>query len=633
MALALLHRGPDFGDIWVHAETGVGLGHRRLSILDLSPGGNQPMISACGRYVIVFNGEIYNYREIRRQLETEFGVTQWRGHSDTEVMLAAISHWGVEKSIKRFNGMFAFGVWDREDRVLYLARDRFGEKPLYYGWVGKDFLFSSELKAFKKYPGWKGEVDRDALVLLLRYGYIPSPFSIYQGIQKLPASSLLKISWNPAEHSFARPEIQEYWSIKTVAKNGIANLSQASENDLVEELEEILSDSVKIRLESDVPLGAFLSGGIDSSTVVSLMQKISPRPVKTFSIGFHEEEYNEAGHAKEIAKHLGTEHHEYFLTPEETLNIIPKIPSIYDEPFADASQIPTFLVSQFARQHVTVCLSGDGGDEFFGGYKRYLWAKYFQKRINRFPAFFTNASAGFVSYIPARVWDRLLSPVKAFLPGELGGSYFGDKLHKIAEIIKGSEKDFFYKSLISHWRQTDNLVVGGTEPLTANWEGLFAPNGLKLLDQMMLTDMFLYLPDDILTKVDRASMAVSLEARVPFLDPRIAEFAWKVPEKMKLHKRSGKMILRQVLYRHVPKEMVERPKMGFGVPIDSWLRGPLKNWGEELLNEERLKTEGYFNPTMIREAWKQHQSGRRNLQFKLWNVLMFQAWLEKNEAE
>lgn len=626
MSDCLAHRGPDDAGIWCDAAVGVGLGHRRLSIVDLSPLGHQPMVSPSGRYYITYNGEVYNFHELREELKS-LGHS-FRGNSDTEVILAAIEQWGLMGAVNRFIGMFAFALWDRKERVLHLVRDRLGIKPLYYGWAGQAFIFASELKALKVHPEFHGKIDRNALTLLVRHNYIPAPFSIYKNIYKLLPGHILTINLTGTG---CNTVLKPYWTAKTVAEQGVANPFSGSDAEAIEHLEMLLQDAVKLRMVADVPLGAFLSGGVDSSTVVALMQAQSARPVKTFSIGFNEEDYNEAVYAKAVANHLGTDHTELYVTPEQAIAVIPKLPRLYDEPFSDSSQIPTFLISELARQHVTVSLSGDGGDELFFGYNRYkigrdLWAK-----IKWIPAVGRKALAGTLSAIPLNVLNVCfgwLSPVlnKYGRPGAVG-----DKLQKLSEILNIDKPEMLYLRLLSHWKQPESLVFNAREPLTVitdyrQWAALPDFN-----QRMMYLDMVSYLPDDILVKVDRASMGVSLEVRVPLLDHRVVGFAWRIPLSMKIREGKGKWLLRQVLYKYVPKELIERPKMGFGVPIGHWLRGPLREWAEDLLNEDRLKREGYFRPEPIRKLWQEHLNGQRNWQYYLWDVLMFQAWLENNK--
>lgn len=627
MTETLRHRGPDDGGVWVDEKAGIALGHRRLSIIDLSPEGHQPMLSACGRFVVVFNGEIYNYREIRKELEAGSGNdrVRWRGHSDTEVMLAAISRWGLEGSLDRFNGMFAFALWDRETRTLHLVRDRLGEKPLYYGLMGETFLFGSELKALRAHPDFRAEIDRGALGLFFRHNYVPSPYSIYENVSKLSPGTRLAVA---REKRGGLPSPLPYWEGKRAAEEGIRDPFTGTSDEAVTAFESILRDSVSMRMESDVPLGAFLSGGIDSSTVVALMQAESRRPVKTFTVGFGEKGFDEAGHARAVAAHLGTDHTEVFVTPQDALAVIPRLPFMYDEPFADSSQIPTFLISEVARRYVTVSLSGDGGDELLGGYNRYAWGRRIWRTVGWMPPRLRKMGARALTVLAPQTWDGLFDRMAPVLPAAIRQRTPGDKLHKLAGVLAAEDPGALYLDLISHWKNPSDVVLGGSERPTALTDRRRWGEALDFTRQMMYLDMVTYLPDDILTKVDRASMGVSLEARVPLLDHRVVEFAWRLPLSMKIRKGRGKWLLRQILHRYVPAGLVERPKMGFGVPIDAWLRGPLREWAESLLDEERLRREGFLHPAPIRRKWREHLSGRRNWQYYLWDVLMFQAWLE-----
>ncbi len=622
MSNSLIHRGPDDGGSWVDIEVGIALGHRRLAIVDLSPFGHQPMISADGRYVIVFNGEVYNFLELQGQLKS-LGH-RFRGHSDTEVMLASFSQWGVLEATKRFNGMFAFALWDRQERVLHLGRDRLGEKPLYYGWVGHTFLFGSELKALKAHPDFQPEINRDALALFLRYSDIPGPLSIYKGISKLPPATLL--SWNGQT---AHTQPVPYWSARVAAESGVAHPFTGSETEAVAELEALLQDAVRMQMIADVPLGAFLSGGIDSSTVVALMQTQSSQPVKTFSIGFYEDQYNEANYAKAVAQHLGTDHTELYVTAEEAIAVIPKLPSLYDEPFSDSSQIPTFLVSQLARQHVTVSLSGDGGDELFAGYNRYFWGRSIWQKVGWMPTPIRSAAAHALTSVSPETWNRGFATFGAVLPAKLKQSLTGNNLHKFAEVLAAPNPEAMYAGLVSHWKSPEQIVIASSELATVLSDRQSWAQLADFTQRMMYLDTVTYLPDDILVKVDRASMGVSLEGRIPMLDHRVVEFAWRIPLSMKIRNGQGKWLLRQVLHKYVPQQLIDRPKMGFGVPIDSWLRGSLREWAEELLDESRLDQQGFFNPQPIRQKWREHLAGVRNWQYYLWDVLMFQAWLDK----
>lgn len=628
MIETLVHRGPDDAGFWGDEAFGVQLGHRRLSILDLSPTGHQPMVSHSGRYVIAFNGEIYNHVELRESLRgCRNGIGEWHGHSDTESLLAGFEAWGVEATLKKSIGMFAIALWDRQARALTLVRDRMGEKPLYYGWQGSGnervFLFGSELKALKAHPSFNAAIDRNTLALLMRHGYIPAPYSIYQGIFKLQPGCLLSVSLNQPE-----PQVMPYWSGKQVVEDGVAEPFSGSASESVDALEKLLKDAVGKQMMADVPLGAFLSGGVDSSTIVALMQAQSSSPVKTFTIGFHEAGYNEAKHAKAVARHLGTHHTELYVSPQQALEVIPRLPTLYDEPFSDSSQIPTFLVSQMTRQHVTVSLSGDAGDELFGGYNRYVLGQRLWGKLSLLPSDWRRRLGNQITKVPVHAWNRLLNPIQSLLPLGLAQSNIGDKLHKAAGVMGSNSPSDLYRLLVSHWMQPEQLVIDATEPLTALTDPTRQVTTGNFIHQMMALDMLSYLPDDILAKVDRAAMGVSLETRVPFLDHRVVEFAWRLPLEYKLRDGVGKWVLRQVLYKHVPKELIERPKMGFGVPIDVWLRDPLREWAEDLLSESRLRREGYFNPAPIRRKWEEHLSGARNWQHHLWDVLMFQAWLE-----
>src|SRR5215469_12480415 len=599
MTTSLRHRGPDGDGVWVDPSRGIALGHRRLAIIDLSPAGHQPMHSSCGRYVITFNGEIYNFKDLRQQLEA-LGHN-FRGHSDTEVMLAAITQWGVEAALEKFNGMFAFALWDRQEQALYLSRDRAGEKPLYYGWAGNTFLFCSELKALHHHPAFRAEIDRGSLAAYLRHNYIAAPHSIYKGIHKLPAATFLTVRANARDAS-PKP----YWSVKRAAEDGCANPFSGSEVDAINQLDSLLNDAVKIRMEADVPLGAFLSGGIDSSLVVAAMQANSSRPVQTFTIGFQVAEFNEAESAKEVAKHLGTDHTELYVTPEETMGVIPNLPSLYDEPFADVSQIPTFLVSQLARRKVTVSLSGDGGDELFGGYNSYFWGRTVHESIDWMPRALRRVLANSINPLSRLDWNFLFEKRQSVLPDRLRQKDLGKVLEKLSGILKVDDREALYRVLQSYWMDPASIVLGAEEkhsPLTdrANWAQL-----REFVHVMMYLDTVMYLPDDILVKVDRASMGVSLEARVPLLDHRIIEFAWRLPLGMKVKGNKGKGTLRQVLHKYVPEKLVDRPKQGFGVPIHKWLRGPLRAWAEDLLSESRLRQEGYFDGKQIRRKWSEH---------------------------
>lgn len=626
---AIAHRGPDDSGSFFDARVGLVLGHRRLSILDLSAAGHQPMVSANQRWVIVFNGEIYNHLALRRELERERTATpiSWRGHADTETLLACIECWGLEGALRRSVGMFAFALWDREQQALTLARDRLGEKPLYYGVRHGTLVFASELKALRAYRAWDFEVDRNALALYMRHSAVPAPWTIFRDIAKLPPGCYLTLlvghdSGGGTQETRPVP----YWRAQDAISQGVRSNWAGSDSDAVETLDSLLREAVRDQMISDVPLGAFLSGGIDSSTIVALMQAQSRRPVKTFTVGFREEAFNEAESAKAVARHIGTDHTELYVSADDARAVIPLLPAVYDEPFADSSQIPTYLVAKLARSHVTVALSGDAGDELFGGYTRYFLAGSAWKRLAGVPRTVRRIGAAAIRSLTPHAWDSLYGHAAMFLPHRYRQRQPGDKLHKAASVLASDSAAVLYRQLVSHWEPAE-VVIGATEPATALAESW--PFLTSLTEQMMAWDTVTYLPDDILAKVDRAAMAVSLETRVPLLDHRVVEFAWRLPLRHKVRDGKGKWILRQVLYRYVPRELVERPKMGFGVPIDSWLRGPLRDWSEDLLQESRLRREGYFQPQVIRKKWSEHLSGRRNWQYHLWDVLMFQSWLDK----
>lgn len=623
MADAIAYRGPDDSGAWMDQAAGVAFGHRRLAVIDVSIEGHQPMTSESGRFVLNYNGEIYNYAQLQRELS---GLGhRFRGHSDTEVMLAAFEEWGLERSLQSLVGMFAFALWDHKNDTLTLVRDRMGEKPLYYGMSGGAFVFASELKAFTRFPGWSGEINRDALTQLLRFCYIPAPHSIYRGVFKLIPGTFLKLTRNQLA---TLPSPTHYWSPVATAEAAAANPFPGSEEEAIEQLESLLKQSIAGQQVADVPLGAFLSGGIDSSIVVALMQAQSSRPIRTFTIGFNEAFHNEAPFASAVAKHLGTEHTELTITSAEALAVIPKLPAMYDEPFADSSQIPTYLVSQLARQHVTVSLSGDGGDELFGGYDRYQWGNQVWKKAHRLPGPLRKLASASMTAIPARAWSKMLRPFRVMMPEGVSERLYGTKLHKLAEILDFSSFGGLYRSLLSHWQDPASLIAGSSEPSTAFTD----PSRQARLDgsfsQMMFLDAVCYLPDDILVKLDRASMSVSLESRVPFLDHRLIEFAWRLPLTMKIRHGKGKWILSELLAKYVPRKLFDRPKQGFGVPIELWLRGPLRDWAEALLDEGRLRSEGFLDPQPIRERWAEHLSGKANCQYRVWDILMFQAWLE-----
>lgn len=631
MGDAIAHRGPDDSGVWADVGAIIGFSHRRLAILDLSPAGHQPMASDSGRYVIVFNGEIYNHLELRAALESLGRSQPWRGHSDTETLLAAFESWGIEKTLGRCVGMFGIALWDRVERRLHLIRDRMGEKPLYYGWAGDALVFGSELKALRAYPAWKGVIDRDSLTLLFRHNYIPAPYSIYQNVRKLLPGACVTFGLDDVrKRTF--PQAQPYWSVlQEVGRSKIAPF-KGSDADALRELERLSADAIALQQVADVPLGAFLSGGVDSSAVVALMQAQSSRAVRSFTIGFAESGYNEAEYASAVARHLGTHHTELYVTPAEALAVIPRLPAIYDEPFSDSSQIPTFLVSRMARQQITVSLSGDGGDELFGGYNRYFLASRLRRGLSWLPYGVRKAVAGAVTTLSPATLERLIMLLGSFGP-QMKVSLAIDKVYKAMEVLALADHGDLYRRLVSHWDDPAALVIGGREPATVLDEILRQGiTGRSFEQWMMEADLQTYLPGDILTKVDRAAMAVSLETRVPFLDHRLVEFSLSLPLKMKIRNGQGKWLLRQMLYKYVPKELIDRPKMGFGVPIDSWLRGPLRDWAEALLDESRLRREGFLRPEPVRRKWAEHLSGARNWQYYLWDVLMFQAWLETDNS-
>jgi asparagine synthase (glutamine-hydrolysing) len=635
MAAQLTHRGPDDSGSWADPKAGLALGHRRLSIIDLSAAGHQPMVSASGRFVLAFNGEIYNHLELRSALTNDGAATAWRGHSDTETLLAGIERWGAESTLKKLTGMFAFAVWDTRESSLTLARDRIGEKPLYYGWTGRGearaFVFGSELKALKAYSGFDSGVSREALGQYLRFTYVPAPFSIYQDIFKLEPGCLLTIKGAPPFDAPRAPikvgeryksiELQRWWSL-TDTVNYRQSMSVSSDQDAIDLFEDRLFNAVKSQLISDVPLGAFLSGGIDSSTIVALMQRQSSHVVKTFTIGFDEAGFDESPHARAVAAHLGTDHHEMRVSAQMAQDVIPHLPDIYDEPFADSSQIPTHLICKLARQHVTVALSGDAGDELFGGYNRYFWGRRIWSRLAWMPFQVRNMLGRAICAIPAEGLD-LVSRV-------VGITRLGDRAHKLAARLSSVRgMDDLYWSLVTEWPDPAAVVKGVNSIALSPWESNETlPPGLNSVERMMFRDALTYLPDDILCKVDRAAMACSLETRVPFLDQGVIELAWQMPLHMKIRDNTSKWALRQVLYKYVPKELIERPKAGFAIPIGQWLRGPLRDWAENLLGEVRLGQQGYFHPEPIRKAWREHLSGRHDHTPKIWSILMFQAWLE-----
>jgi asparagine synthase (glutamine-hydrolysing) len=626
MAYTMVHRGPDDEGVWAPESPSVAFSFRRLSIIDLSPAGHQPMHSACGRFTIIFNGEVYNHGELRGELESS--GHRFRGTSDTEVILAAIAQWGVRAAVSRFVGMFAIALWDANDRKLYLVRDRLGIKPLYYGWNHSVFLFASELKAFHAHPDFKPELNRPSIALLQRFGYIPHPYSVYQGVQKLPPGHILELS--ARENDFGSQTLESYWDVYEIAAASRSRNSSLPAKtpiaETTEKLESLLAMAVKMRMISDVPLGAFLSGGIDSSLVVALMQQASSRPVQTFTIGFDEDAFNEAKYAKQIAAHLGTDHTELYVRSREAQDVVPQLPDMFDEPYSDSSQIPTHLVSKLARRTVTVCLSGDGGDELFGGYDRYQHGDRAWSRFGRLPAIAKRSVSYGLRRLAPDQWDQLYGLAAPLLPRNRRVSFFGRKVHKLSRLLAAEQPERFYCLLVSQWQDTSEVVRGITEPATLFDQFRNGGSATSFRQRMMLLDLVTYLPGDILTKVDRASMYVSLEARVPLLDHRVVEFALSLPESLKFRDGESKFILRRVLERHVPRSLFERPKMGFGVPIGQWLRGPLRDWAESLLSERSLLQDDIFNVGRVRGIWKEHLSERCDWGDRLWTVLSFQAW-------
>ena len=638
MGDALAHRGPDDEGIWTDPDAGIGFANRRLAIIDLSPAGHQPILSSNGRLVLTFNGEIYNHKDLRSELERCGGVSEggWRGHSDTEVLVEGISLWGLEAALERCVGQFAFALWDRKERRLSLVRDRFGEKPLYYGWAGGDFVFGSELKALRIHPSLAPTIDRRALRLFAARTYIPAPLSIYRDIYKLQPGCILQLT-SDAEalsdapspgHSSRGLTLTRYWSYRDVLRAGLES-PMDDEKEALDELERVLARAVESQSLADVPVGAFLSGGIDSSTVVALYQKYSAQPVRTFTIGFAEQAFNEAEHARTVAKHFGTEHHERVVTASEARDVIPKLPQIYDEPFADSSQIPTYLVSRFAREHVTVALSGDGGDELFGGYNRYVGTARLWSRLKGLPAPLRTAAAASGGLVPPAAWDRLGKAVS----GKELPPYFGVKVRKSLRTVAAARGlDDLFTSFIDEWGDGSPVLGSPADEELCALDldlGAGAPDAIR----MMYCDATSYLPDDILCKVDRASMASGLEAHAPYLDHRVAALAARVPLEMKIQGNHGKVILRKLLFREAPAELFERPKSGFAIPVGEWIKDPLRDWAEDLLDSAAMRSEGWLDTAAVHRRWSEHLSGKQDSTAALWAVLMFQAWSREQRVE
>ncbi|PCJ01720.1 MAG: asparagine synthase (glutamine-hydrolyzing) [Alphaproteobacteria bacterium] len=629
MSDQLTHRGPDDSGHWIDSDQGIVLGQRRLSILDLSAKGHQPMVSADERHIIVFNGEIYNFQDIRKKLEHTGHI--FNGHSDTEVLLSAIQYWGLDKTLKLIHGMFAFALWDRRNKTLTLARDHLGKKPLYFGQTGKDFVFASELKAIVALPNFNKKLDRNALCLFMRHNYIPAPWSIYDNIFKLTPGSVITLDFSKAlpQGRAILDNVKRYWSVHDIAHQGQNNLYTGSFDEACDSLEEMLKKAVSERMIADVPLGAFLSGGVDSSLIVALMQAQSDKKVKTYAIGFEEAAFNETPHAEAVARHIGTDHTTFIVTANETRDVIPSLPDVYDEPFSDMSQIPTLHVCRLARQNAVVALSGDGGDESFAGYSRYVQAQSLAGRILNIPQIVRQPLGTLIRLLPPHLWDIALSPARGILKKSTGHDITGHRLHIASSFLKANTYDDLYRQIVSHWADPASIVKGGEELYSPMTDPALTPRLGDHIHDSMLYDTMAYLPDDILVKVDRASMAHGLEVRAPLLNKDIIEFAWSLPLSYKYETGNSKRILKSILGRHVPTSITDRPKQGFGVPMGEWLRGPLRDWAESLLSEQALAKHDLFHPDPIRKIWQEHLTGQRDWNYYLWDVLMAQAWAER----
>ena len=624
MTEVLNHRGPDDRGIWINKDIGIGFAHTRLAILDVSQAGKQPMESRSGRYVIIFNGEIYNHLELRKEVEYKNNLQKnnWVGYSDTETLLAAIETWGIEVTLKKLNGMFAFAIYDKKNQNLILARDRIGEKPLYYGWQNNTFLFASELKAIKEHPNFDNEINENIIPLYLKYNYIPEPYSIYKNIYKLKPGSFITILCNNKSKNI---EEKDYWSL--INNSYSKNISKITDREAINEFEILIQNSVSKQKLSDVPIGSFLSGGIDSSLITAIMQSQSRNPINTFTIGFNDKNYDESYYANKIAKHLGTNHNQWIVEPTDVFSMIPSLSEIYDEPFADSSQIPTYLVSKFAKKKVTVCLSGDAGDELFGGYNRYIWLS----KIHSIPIYIRNILSFSINRLSPTVWSKILNSFNPITPKKFKINMPGDRLHKLGNLLKTSSYEDTYNNFISTWNNPKDVLINN-KLLTGSesyWKDFDFIKDHKM--RMMILDILNYLPNDILCKLDRAAMSNSLETRVPFLDINVINFSMNLPLNMKIRNNKGKWIVRKLLNKYVPKKLFDRPKMGFGIPIDNWLRHDLKEWASDLINQKNGVNHDYFDRNTIKMMWNEHLSGKNNWQYHLWNILSFDSWYIKNK--